>query len=109
VNATEQFAYYQVSTNIEPPSIGCSTFGYIIDVDSGLCLTANKTQGAYPDFEGTELMLEPCYSCSTTGGPPQEQLFCSDFYTQGVYDPYQCMLFFGDATFPDSFYGPTYG
>jgi hypothetical protein len=108
-SATDQFAFYQVSTNIAPPTIGCASFGYLYQVDSGLCVTANKTGNAYPDFQGADMALEPCYSCSTTGGPPQEQLFCTDAYTVGVFDPYQCVLFFGDATFPDSFYGPTYG
>lgn len=108
-NASDQFAFYQVSTLIAPPSIGCATFGYIYHIDSGLCVTANKTGNAYPDFEGADMALEPCYSCSTTLGPPEEQLFCTDEYTLGLYDPYQCVLFFGDTTFPNSFYGPTYG
>ncbi|KAH8763976.1 hypothetical protein F5882DRAFT_383452 [Hyaloscypha sp. PMI_1271] len=107
--ATDEFAFYQVSTNIAPPTIGCTSFGYLYQIDSGLCVTANKTGNTYPDFQGSNLALEPCYSCSTTLGPPQEQLFCTDAYTVGVFDPYQCILFFGDTTAPDSFYAPTYG
>ncbi|KAE9362984.1 carbohydrate-binding module family 18 protein [Stipitochalara longipes BDJ] len=109
VDATDSFAFYQVSTSMEPPTIGCATFGYIYHIPSGLCVTANKTQGAYPDFQGSDMKLEPCYSCSVTEGPPQEQLFCTDAYTLDIYLPYQCMLFFEDTTFPNSFYGPTYG
>jgi hypothetical protein len=108
-NATDQFAFYQVSTDIAPPTIGCSSFGYLQQVDSGLCVTASKTGNVYPDFQGASMALEPCYSCSNTLGPPEEQLFCTYAYSVGLFDPYQCVLFFGDTTSPDNFYLPSYG
>lgn len=102
--ATDILAFYE-SPDL-PSTIGCATFGYVYSVTSGLCLTANATAGAYPEHQGASVSLQPCeiYNCTE---PPVEQLFCSDEYTIGVYDPYQCMLFFGDTTFPNSFYGPT--
>jgi hypothetical protein len=108
VNATDCFAFYQVSSLIDPPSIGCATFGYIYNGDSGLFVTANKTENAYPKYQGGALMLEPCQVYNQTQ-PPADQLFCSDSYTDGGYFPYQCMLFFGETALPDPFYGPTYG
>ncbi len=107
---TDQLAFYEVSSAIDPPTNGyCDAFGYIYEVNSGLCITANKTQGAYPDYEAAALMLEPCQVCNNTQ-PPADQMFCMDRYTfiANSYVPYQCMIFVGDTTTPN-FYGVSYG
>jgi hypothetical protein len=104
ITVTNQLALYEVS------SAGyCDAFGYIYQVNSGLCITANKTQGAYPDYEAAALMLEPCQVCNNTQ-PPADQMFCLDRYTLNAnsYVPYQCMIFVGDTTSPN-FYGVSYG
>jgi len=105
--ANDSFAFYQISTVVHPPTIGCSTFGYIYHVNTGLCLTANQTSDVYPEYEGGAIELAPCNTCVDI--PPTNQTFCTDEYMVGVYVPYQCTLFYGDTTSSNSFYGPTYG
>jgi hypothetical protein len=105
-SATDEIAYYEVSSIIAPPTIGCATFGYLYHVNSGLCLSANKTADAYPEYDNANLLLEPCHACNNT--PPVDQMFCTDEYTIGLYDPDVCVLFYGDTELPNSFYGPSY-
>lgn len=88
------------------PLFGCTSFGYMYHVPSGLCITANAASSTYPLYEGGAITLQPCDACSSTG-PPVNQTFCTDMYTQGKYSPYQCM-FFGDTTLSDSCYGANY-
>jgi hypothetical protein len=110
VNLTDQFAFYQVPSSVGLlPTMSCASFGYIYYVNSGLCVTTNKTSNAFSEYQGAVMALEPCYSCNTTFSPPKEQLFCTDAWTVGFYDSYQCAAFYGDALPPYSFYGQIYG
>jgi len=108
VEPTDTFAFYAASSELYPPTIGCSSFGYIYNLESGLCLTASRTSENYPDYQGASLILGGCDNLNCTG-PAQDQLFCTDQYTVGVYAPFECLLFYGDTALPNSFYGPTYG
>jgi len=107
VPANDSFAFYQASSLLYPPTVGCTAFGYLYNVASGLCVTASKTEDAYPQYQGGTLTLEPCQNRNCTE-PAVNQTFCTDEYTFPIYLPTQCVVFYGDATSPNSFYGPTY-
>ncbi|MCJ1258379.1 hypothetical protein MMC24_006212 [Lignoscripta atroalba] len=105
----DKLAYYETPTSVLPSRDGCTSYGYIMHVDSGLCVTLGITQSTKPTFDTSGATLQKCNTAAAA--PPLSQRFCRDSYVETLYAPYKCMTFAGELTEPDypPFYSLSYG